>query len=344
MDSSASTQLRPTPQQRWQQFRDNHLPTLTSRQKWLALGVSVLVVILFVVLVLPFLLPFAGPKPADTRSLADPEGAFTTIEGTEIYYTHYPNPGQTVLLLHGQGGSTLSWQHTFPALQEAGYNIYVLDLPGAGLSEKGLDLDYSHPHAARIILDFLRGQGVEQAHIVAHAFSANIAVMAAQQQPDRIGKLALVAPTLITASPPEVPRALIDIPFLKRWARVAMHLVIPVAVEEQLLSATKHDDVVTEELVADYSRVLHTEGWDLAAIGMVRDSHRNALPDPLETLRLPVLLMWGSGDGWAPPEAAQDLLEALPSARLVEFEGVGHLPMHETPADFNAALILFLDN
>jgi pimeloyl-ACP methyl ester carboxylesterase len=339
----APTSAKLTPQERWQRFR-KRLPHFSKRQRWTLIGATVLLLFLFGLFVLPYILPLPGPEPRPVEQLADPDGTFIEVDGVKLYYVHQAGEGETVILLHGQGGSTLTWQETIPALHEAGYDVYALDLPGAGLSEKGLDLNYGHPAQADLILGWMNALDIEQAHVVAHAFSGNIAVMLALQYPDRVGKLALAAPTLVTWSLPELPPALFELGFLERWTRVMLQLVMPDAVGEQLRSAAKVDEAITDDVIEDYSRVLHTEDWDLAVIGMVRDSHLNTLPGPLEQLDAPVLLLWGAEDGWAPPENAGGMLAEIPNAKLIEFEGIGHLIMHETPVDFNMALINFLDN
>ena len=168
--------------------------------------------------------------------------------------------------------------------------------------------------------------------------------MIVQQFPQRVVRVAMVAPTIFTESTPQVSPFILNLAFVKRWTQVLMHFVVHEAVGEQLRSATKQDEVVTEQLIEDYSRVLYTADWDLAAIGLLRDSHLNTLPAPLESIEKPVLLMWGTEDGWAPPDNANGLLDKIPNARLIEFEEIGHLPMHEVPDAFNTALINFLDN
>ena len=165
---------------------------------------------------LPFILPLAGANPIDTHQLADSNGQFTIIDDAELYYVHYENNGDTILLIHGQGGSTLSWQDTIPALSDAGFNIYAVDLLGAGLSEKGLHLDYSHPYLANLLLEFLQQENIDSVLLVAHAFSSNIAVMMAQIAPEKIDNMVLVAPTLISEDPPEIPSVVFELPFLER--------------------------------------------------------------------------------------------------------------------------------
>ncbi len=333
-----------TPQQRWQKFRDERLPTLTRRQQRFIIMATVAGFVVFTVTLLPFVLPLRGPQTHNPRTLADSDGDFVTIDNQQVYYQHRATPGDTVLLIHGQGGSTLTWRDTLSTLHDAEYNVYAIDLPGAGLSDKGLDIDYSHPAIADLIIHFMDAQDIEHAHVVAHAFSGNIAIMVAQLHPERVDSLSLVAPTIITWSPPQIPPSVLNLPFVERWTRVLTQFVVPDSVGELLRSATKIDEVVTDDLIKDYSRVLYTEGWDFTAIGMARDSHLNALPQPLSTLQTPVLLLWGTDDGWAPPEQANELVDQLPEVHRVDFEGVGHLPMHEVPDNFNAALINFLNN
>lgn len=336
--------VNPTPQQRWQSFQNQYIPTLSSRQKWGLTIASIALIILFVVAVLPFILPLTGPDPISKAQVQDENGAYANLNGVEIYYQHLAADGDTVLLIHGQAGSTLTWETTMPALQSAGYNVYAIDLPGYGLSEKGLGIDFSHPFAADLLIAFMDTVQVQRAHIIAHAYGGNIAALITQKYPERVISLVLSAPTLITWSPPQVPASLLELFFIERWIRVSVRLVGPAAVGEQLRSATKVDDVVDQQLIDDYSRLMKTEDWDFTAIGVARDSHLNQLPLPLANIQQPTLLVWGTDDGWAPPDAATGILAEIPNSTLIEIPDIGHLPMHESPTEFNSILINFLDN
>ncbi len=332
-----------TPQQRWQNYRQR-LPQLTRRQKWLSIGSAVSLILIFAVFVLPYLLPLAGPQAQDPHTLADPDGAFIKIDNTTLYYKHLSGNGATVLLIHGQAGSTQTWRETMPALNEAGFDVYAFDFPGLGLSSKGLDQDYSYPRQAELLEHFMNEMDISEAYLVAHAFGSNPAIMVAQNQPNSVLGLVLVAPTIFTDEAPAVPAFIFDLGFARRWMQVALHFVVHEAVGEQLRSATKKDEVVTDALIDDYARVLSTPDWDLAVWGMLRDSHQNHITQPLEEITVPVGLFWGSEDGWATPDNALWMLDTFPNSCLISFSEIGHLPMHEVPQEFADALILFLQS
>ena len=72
--------------------------------------------------------------------------------------------------------------------------------------------------------------------------------------------------------------------------------------------------------------IMHAE--DLRALPTIRD--------------YPTLLVWGMRDRAVHFASAEPLRRNFRDARLVAFEGVGHLPYEEAPQEFAAALIEFL--
>ncbi|WP_119072438.1 alpha/beta fold hydrolase [Aggregatilinea lenta] len=101
---------------------------------------------------LPFVLPLGGPELHAAADLADANGMFATVDNTTLYYTHLPGSQGPVVLVHGFGGSTVTWTGTMAVLARAGYEVYAVDLAGYGLSEKGWDIDYrDSAQAARIL-------------------------------------------------------------------------------------------------------------------------------------------------------------------------------------------------
>ncbi|KAL7564148.1 hypothetical protein ACA910_021123 [Epithemia clementina (nom. ined.)] len=52
-------------------------------------------------------------------------------------------PPQPILLVHGFGANVNHFRHQFPALRDAGYRVYAIDLIGFGASDKASDVEYS---------------------------------------------------------------------------------------------------------------------------------------------------------------------------------------------------------
>lgn len=332
-----TTRYVPTPQERWQNFRDERLTMSKRNRRLLFLGV-VGSVFIFILCILPFLISLEGDTVA-VDELADPNGQFVTLDGRELYYIHEPSDGDAVILLHGFGGSTVNWRQTLPALSD--FDAYAVDLLGFGLSSKNLDDNLSYPAQADLLIEWLNLLEIESAHWVGHDMGGNIALQIAQRYPERVLSLTLtgVSWQSETAGLPDI---VLNVPPLQRWARILIRWIVPAALETQLLSATEQDEVVDEEMVAAHERTFDTEAWEVAYLALARDGDQNTLPDPIDTIDIPTLLIWGAADGWVAPALGEDLEQELPNATLVLLEDVGHLPMDEAPAEFNAALLEFL--
>lgn len=63
--------------------------------------------------------------------------------------------------------------------------------------------------------------------------------------------------------------------------------------------------------------------------------------DLIADITVPLLLLHGAEDAIVPPAVARDAAPLIPTARLVEHDGIGHAPFLEDPARFNAELAEF---
>lgn len=302
-----------------------------------------------VVFALPYTLPLDNTVMQHPSEFADANGAFVRVSGEGLYYTHTPGSGEVVLLLHGFGGSTVTWIDTAPALAAAGYDVYAVDMLGFGLSDKGWQHDYSHPAQAARVIGLMDALGIDRAVIIGHSMGGNVAAHLALSYPERVSALVLVSAAIVDNSAAAhggsflpVPPGLLKLPFVRQWGQVLSREFIAPMFDDLLASAATDDSVIRPEIVEGYRRALRTPEWDLGLMGMTRDGDRNALPALLDTLDLPVLLLWGAADTWVPASNSVRLEALIPGAQRVEFAGVGHLPMHEAPDLFNAALLEFL--
>lgn len=312
---------------------------------------GVLLIAVFGLFVLPFIVPLGGPEIIHPAKLVDPNGMFIEVASEHLYVTYTPSAnssnGDDVLLIHGFGGSTVTWIDTVPALAKAGYDVVAVDLLGFGLSEKEWDHDYSHAAQSARVLGIMDALGIERAVVVGHSMGGNVAAHLALSHPERVERLVLVSASVLSdrdngSSMIPVPVELLDFPVARRWAQILIREYVPSQFEGMLFDAAYQDTMITATVASGYRRSLYTPGWDLGLLGIMRDGRANELPLPISDLDVPTLLVWGARDTWVPAQQGETLQALIPGAKRVEFASVGHLPMHEVPADFNATLLAFL--
>lgn len=127
--------------------------------------------------------------------------------------------GEPVVLLHGLADHALVWQSLATAL-ESRYRCIAPDLRGHGNS--GKPKDAAAYDALRLVADLealADACKLEQITVIAHSWSAKLALLWAKQQPQRIGRLILVDPFFVNQLPgwlrPTFPVLYRTLPFLK---------------------------------------------------------------------------------------------------------------------------------
>lgn len=237
-----------------------------------------------------------------------------------------PETVPTVILLHGFGNSLHTWEPWARALSQ-NHRVISLDLPGSGLSPPDPAKDYGDARVVALLLALMDRKGVAQAVLIGNSIGGRIAWRAAAAHPERVRKLVLIAPDGF-ASPgfeydkaPKVPAMMTLMRYLlpKRMLRanLAQSYGDPTALGQTTVERT-------------YDLLLAPGGRQALLDRMAQ----TILTDPrpaLQSIAAPVLLLWGEKDALIPFANAQDYLDHLPSARLVSFPNLGHLPHEEAP-------------
>ena len=227
--------------------------------------------------------------------------------------------GPAVVMVHGLGGSSGSFELLMPALD--GFCALRPDLPGAGRSA----LRPGRPGLAGLagaVRECMRGSGVSRAHLVGHSMGALVCQHIAADAPEAVASLALFGALLEPA--PAARAALAERAREARTAgmagiaeAVSAGSVGPAAAGGGVASAFVRESVLRQS-PAGYAA--HCEA--LAAASAARH----------EAIRCPTLLVHGADDAVAPLAAARRLRDAIEGARLETLAGVGHWPMLEAPA------------
>ena len=252
------------------------------------------------------------------------------VEGElELYFEYWPAASDvqgSLLLIHGLGGSTFSWRKISPALAEAGFNVYAVDLPAFGRSPGKEELDLSRAGYAEKMWSFWKEQKPAKPwYFFGHSMGGGVALqMLAQKEDEEIAGLVLVAPAIghREASFWSNIFRLRPIRRLGGWIMESFFLNED-RVEETLFSA--YGRAPTPEEFAAYYKPLARPGALEFIFKMTADNLKRPAKLP-EQIEEKVLLIWGEEDTWVPPPA-QEELKLFSSYELQIIPGGGHLIM-----------------
>ncbi|HEY0386030.1 MAG TPA: alpha/beta fold hydrolase, partial [Pyrinomonadaceae bacterium] len=106
------------------------------------------------------------------------------------------NSGPPLLFVHGigAGASSFMWRRNFDDLARD-FTVYALDLLGFGFSDKPANASYSAELYTELIADFIREVAGAPAHIVANSLGAAYSLLVADEHPELVDSLMLIAPT-----------------------------------------------------------------------------------------------------------------------------------------------------
>lgn len=251
--------------------------------------------------------------------------------------------GEPVLLLHGLGATKGSFLPTVAALAPS-FQTIAVDLPGFGDSFKPLGAPYHPPFFASLILELLNTLGIERAHVVGNSMGGRIAVELGLRHPDRVGRLALLAPSLAwRRDRPWAPLVRLLDPHLglvqiapRRLVEQIVHRIIPVAADDWVRAGV-------DEFLRSYCTARGRVAFYAAARQIYLEEPHGAKGfwTRLADLAAPALFVWGRHDRLVPIAFAAHVRRALPRARHLELD-CGHVPQIERPEETHAAIAGFL--
>lgn len=296
-------------------------------------------------------------KLARIEDFAPPE-EFLMIGSVKTHFVRTGDVGRPVVLIHGFGASTYTWQKAMAALAPR-YRVYALDLKGFGLSAKPKDGQYHVGAYTDQLLGFLDAMKLDRPVLVGHSLGGALATRIALFHPERVGALVLVSPVPVSLSRDhdalnrvgggEVrtaaeKAALLNPKLASRMIPVLLRSAITRQTVEAGLKLAYHDPKhVTPELVEIYYRPITIEGAAEALASMATLPPPAAPPPPLQGLKIPALVAWGGHDAVMPLERFETYARTIPGAEKVVFPGSGHVPHEEEPDAFNARLLEFLN-
>ncbi len=248
----------------------------------------------------------------------------------------------TLLLIHGLGHWTqAAWDRLVPLLDPA-WRIVAFDLPGFGGSDKP-DARYDAAFFARNLDRVVAAEMPERFALAGHSLGGALAARYAAAHPERIRRLALLAPAgfLRVASLVYVALGSPPIQWLlqRRPSRGFVDRILSDAVVDPGVIAP---DVRERAHVLAADPALRRAFAGVYAAAMREFAHSKTLAARLRTWSGPTLILWGRNDRYIPLRALRDTQAVYPAAQTTILERAGHVLMADQPAATAAALRAFL--
>jgi pimeloyl-ACP methyl ester carboxylesterase len=128
---------------------------------------------------------------------------FNVFSKKSRLHTHYDiGSGQPLLLIHGLGTESATWEPLVKKLDNQMYRVLAYDLLGFGQSPKPSNINYSVEDHAKALVDSLQNDVKEQQFIlIGHSMGCLIASHIAATRPQLVKRLILYEPPLFADSP-----------------------------------------------------------------------------------------------------------------------------------------------
>lgn len=298
--------------------------------------------------------------PVGTSGTLTGAQAIETVPGLEPNFlsvldhrVHYeiagdPDSRQLILLLHGFGASSFSWEKVIePLAQKTQSLVIAYDRAGFGFTERPQIWTGENPYGSNaqklVIEEFIESFGAgKDVVLVGHSAGGLLAADFAISNPAAISQLVLFAPAIGTGG--GVPSWLgfaLNIPQLNHLGPLLVSSISTSGLE--VIYQSYHDqNLITEETLNGYTAPLKIAGWERGFWEFVKAPRNSELV--LENLVTPTLIITGDDDQIVPTQNSIDLAQQLSKvAKLVVVPNSGHLTNEENPNEFVAALEEFIE-
>lgn len=222
--------------------------------------------------------------------------------------------GVPVIFLHGVTDSWHSFERLLAKLPSS-IRAFAISQRGHGDSSKPAS-GYRYEDYAADVEAFMDVMGLPRAVVVGHSMGAMVAQRFAADHPRRVSGLVLMGAFSTLFEDPGIAEFYrtaivpladpVDPAFIREWQQSTLARAMPAA----------HFDTIIAETAKVPAHV-----W--------RASFRGFLDTPdftrrLERVDVPALVLWGNRDAFTTREMQDRLVDMLPDARLVVFDGAGH--------------------
>jgi pimeloyl-ACP methyl ester carboxylesterase len=250
------------------------------------------------------------------------------INGLNTFYESR-GKGKPLVLVHGAGGSSTYWFNQLSELSK-GLRVIAVDLPGHGKSDPLKGWPTVEEYAEHAVA-FIKGLKLRKVTLLGHSMGGWIVQLIALEHPKILEKLVIVDSS--ASFPPRTGNT-------DSFRRAA-------AMDANALAASLFSQKTLRK--TDASSLLKQVRGDMDPVSalnvLLRDFELRGTNDfsgRLKEISVPTLIVHGADD-MIPVSLADYLHENIKGSKLEIIPDAGHMVMMEKPAEFNDAVMRFIN-
>ncbi len=246
---------------------------------------------------------------------------------------------EAVVFVHGNPGSSEDWLDLLVRVGAFARGV-APDMPGYGKADRPAAFDYTVEGYARHLAGVLDQMGIERAHLVLHDFGGPWGLSWACDRPHLAASVTLVNIGVLPGF---------------RWHKYARIWRTPILGEFFQLTATRgaFRMMANADNPKPFPRAFLDRMYDDLDAGEKRailklyratdlDALSRTIGDKLKRLKLPALVLWGTGDKYLPSRYAEEQRRFFGETDVHLLDGCGHWPFIDEPERVAALVIPYL--
>lgn len=277
----------------------------------------------------------------------DQMSAFTTTDGTEIFYKDWgPKDAQPIFFHHGWPLSSDDWDNQMLFFASKGYRVIAHDRRGHGRSSQtdvGHDMDTYAADVAELVKELDLQNAVHIGHSTGGGEAARYV---ARAEPGRVAKAALlgaIPPLMLQtdANPDGIPMEVFD-GFRSALAanRAQFYLDVP---SGPFFGFNREGAEVSQGQIQNWWRqgMMGSASAHYQCIEVFSETDQT---EDLKAIEVPVLVMHGADDQVVPiANSAEKAVKLLKNGTLKVYDGLSHGFFATHPDLINADLLAFIE-